>query len=186
MQTVPSHPRSIPRHRPEPAAVTAPIAGDDTLEALFEAHYRDLVRLVSGLLDDNESCEEVVQDAFTALLRSSRSIQPGREAAYLRSTALNGARSLLRKRRVRRRHLEAVPEPADAAETAAVARLENRRILDAIRELPRRQSEVLLLRFQADLTEAEIADTLGIGTGSVKTHASRGLAAVRRRLEESA
>jgi DNA-directed RNA polymerase specialized sigma24 family protein len=43
---------------------------------------------------------------------------------------------------------------------------------------------VLLLRFQADLSETEIAETLGISPGSVKTHASRGLVAVRRQLED--
>ena len=185
MQTVPNHQSSIPRVRPAPATMTVPVTGDDSLEALFVAHYRSLVRLVSGLLDDNESCEEVVQDAFAAMLRSNRPPQPGREAAYLRSAALTGARSQLRKRRVRRRHLQPVPVPVEAAETAAVARLENRQILEAIRALPRRQSEVLLLRFQADLSESEIADTLGISVGSVKTHASRGLAAVRERLQES-
>lgn len=155
---------------------------DDWLETLFAAHYRDLVRLVAGLLDDNASCEEVVQDAFAALARLDRRPEPGREAAYLRSTALNRARSQLRKRRVRRRHLHAVPDPADAAEVQALARVENEQILATIRALPRRQAEVLLLRYQADLDEAEIAATLGISTGSVKTHASRGLATVRTRL----
>jgi RNA polymerase sigma factor (sigma-70 family) len=78
-----------------------------------------------------------------------------------------------------------VPPTADAAETAALERIENQRVLAAIRVLPRRQCEVLLLRFQADLSEIEIAETLGISTGAVKTHASRGLAAVRNRLQES-
>lgn len=168
-----------------PTAMISPIS-DDPLEGLFAAHYRDLVRLVSGLLDDNETCEEVVQEAFAAMLHSDTPPRPGREAAYLRSAVLNGARSQLRKRRVRRRHMHPPLRLAEAAETTAVARLENQRILEAIRQLPRRQAEVLLLRFQADLSEAEIAETLSISTGSVKTHASRGLAAVRARLEETA
>lgn len=156
---------------------------EDWLETLFHAHYAGLVRLVSGLVDDNETCEEVAQDAFAALARLDHRPEPAREAAYLRSAVLNGARSQLRKRRVRRRHLHPVPDPADPADVPALARVENQRILAAIRELPRRQSEVLLLRYQADLDEAEIARTLGISPGSVKTHASRGLAAVRARLE---
>lgn len=174
---------------PHPAAslgAMTTLGDDDALEVLFSTHYRDLVRLVSGLLDDNESCEEVVQEAFAAMLQRPRRPDPGKEAAYLRSAALNGARSQLRKRRVRRRHLELVPEPSEAAEATALAHVENQRVLDAIRSLPRRQSEVLLLRYQAELTEAEIAETLGISPGSVKTHTSRGLAAVRHRLEESA
>lgn len=166
-------------------AMTGPFTNDDLLGELFATYYRDLVRLVSGLLDDNESCEEVVQDAFAAMLRNDRPPRPGREAAYLRSAVLNGARSQLRKRIVRRRPLHAVYRATEAAETPALERVENQRILDVIRALPRRQSEVLLLRFQADLSEVEIADTLGISPGSVKTHASRGLAAVRSRLEET-
>ncbi|MDW3218137.1 MAG: sigma-70 family RNA polymerase sigma factor [Acidimicrobiales bacterium] len=178
--------RADPRPIPPPSLMQDPplTVADDWLETLFLAHYAGLVRLVSGLLDDNETCEEVVQDAFAALARIERRPKPGREAAYLRSAALNGARSQLRKRRVRRRHLHAVPDLSEAAEVAAVQRVENQEILAAIRELPRRQSEVLLLRYQADLDEAEIAATLGISPGSVKTHASRGLAAVRSRLEE--
>jgi RNA polymerase sigma factor (sigma-70 family) len=170
-------------------------AANDPLETLFATHYRHLVRLVSGLLDDNETCEEVVQDAFVSILRGNRRPEPGKEPAYLRAAALNGARSHLRKRRVRRRHLSSLPQretasEGDAAErhtteASAVERLENQRILEVIRALPQRQSEVLLLRYHADLSEAEIAETLGISPGSVKTHASRGLAAVRRRLEES-
>ncbi|MEM7140468.1 MAG: sigma-70 family RNA polymerase sigma factor [Actinomycetota bacterium] len=168
---------------PIPMVEPPPTIAEDWLEALFRAHYTPLVRLVSGLLDDDASCEEVVQDAFASMIRSGRRPDPGKEPAYLRSAALNGARSRLRKRRVRRRHLEAVPDRADAAETLAVTRLQNQEILAAIRELPARQADVLLLRYQADLSEAEIAETLGISPGSVKTHASRGLAAVRARLE---
>jgi RNA polymerase sigma factor (sigma-70 family) len=179
-----THPTSLAAAGTVPMTNIQATSDADPIEILFAAHYHDLVRLVSGLLDHNESCEEVVQDVFTAILHSGRRPDPGKEAAYLRAAALNGARSRLRKRRVRRRHLEPVSVPVHAAETAAVERVENQRILGVIRALPRRQSEVLLLRFQGDLTEAEIAETLGISTGSVKTHASRGLAAVRDRLEE--
>ncbi len=174
--------------KPQPTMTDTPFA--DPLEDLFVAHYADLVRLVSGLLDDNAACEEVVQDAFAAMLHGTRRPEPGKEAAYLRSAALNGARSRLRKRDVRRRrHLSALPEPspaaAPAAELIAVDRLENEGILITIRALPARQAEVLLLRYQAELSELQIAETLGISPGSVKTHASRGLAAVRAHLEES-
>ena len=56
-------------------------------------------------------------------------------------------------------------------------------VLDAMRTLPRRQRECLVLRYYLDLSETEIASTLGISNGSVKSHASRGLAALARRLE---
>lgn len=163
----------------------SPIPPADPIADLFAAHYRDLVRLVSGLLDDNPSCEEVVQDAFASLVRRGTLPAPDRQAAYLRSAVLNGARSRLRRRRVQRRNLAPVVDSAAGADDEAMVRVEHQRVLDAIRTLPRRQADVLLLRYQAELSEAEIADALGISPGSVKTHAHRGLAAVRARLEES-
>lgn len=180
---IPQTSDAAPRMNDTPLTAVA-----DPFAELFDLHYRALVRLVSGLLDDNETCEEVVQDAFAAMMRQSQPPRRGAEGAYLRSAALNGARSQLRKRRVRRRPLQAVPSQSpdrvEATENPAIARVETDRVLAAIRALPRRQSEVLLLRFQADLSETEIAETLGISPGSVKTHASRGLAAVRHQLED--
>ncbi len=152
------------------------------LEDLFALHYEELVRLASGLLDNDEACDEVVQDVFTAILGGDRRPAPGHELAYLRSAVLNRARSRLRRRWVRRRSFLASAASTEQVD-ALMDRLEHERILELVRGLPRRQSEVLVLRYQADLSEAEIAATLGISTGSVKTHASRGLAAVRQRLE---
>ena len=76
-----------------------------------------------------------------------------------------------------------VSDPVDGPEAGAVAADETRRVLAALRELPERQREVLALRYYLDLSEAEIAATLGISAGSVKTHAHRGLAALTDRLE---
>jgi len=167
----------------ETVSATIESVKDDAaaIEVLYAQHYRELVRLVSGLLDDDGECEEIVQEVFVRLARGRVGPRRGSEAAYLRSAALNGARSRLRKRRVRRStRLRAVPDP-DIAD-AATERVEHSRVLDVIRQLPKRQAEVLLLRYQAELSEVEIAETLGISTGSVKTHSSRGLAAVRSKL----
>ena len=156
--------------------------GGRSTEALYARHYRELVRLVSGLLDDDGECEEVVQEVFATLALGRVRIRSGHEAAYLRSAVLNGARSRLRKRRVRRStRLEVVPAPN--VDDVVTQRVDHARELEVVRGLPRRQSEVLLLRYQAGLSEIEIAETLGISTGSVKTHASRGLTAVRAELE---
>lgn len=152
-----------------------------SIDSLFAAHYPSLVRLVAGLLDDDSECEEVVQDAFAGLIEAASPPAVGRELAYLRVAVLNGARSRLRRRGVRRRFLRLVAddESVTDASDAVASRVDHQRVLDIIRSLPDRQAEVLLLRFQADLSEAEIADTLGISTGSVKTHAHRGVARVR-------
>jgi RNA polymerase sigma factor (sigma-70 family) len=158
---------------------------DATVEQLFDEHYAALVRLTAALLDDVGECEEIVQDAFAGLLRVDGGPAPGKEAPYLRSAVLNGARSRLRRRGVRRRHVQPVAAAAPSAEGLAVDRVEMQQVLAAVRGLPRRQSEVLLLRYHAELSELEIADTLGISTGSVKTHARRGLASLRTTLEET-
>jgi RNA polymerase sigma factor (sigma-70 family) len=89
---------------------------------------------------------------------------------------VNGARSALRRRRTARAHLEVVePVPAPAADADLLVAEEHRQILLAIRDLPDRQREVLLLRYWSDLSEADIAATLGISAGAVKSSASRGL-----------
>jgi len=158
---------------------------DDRIAVLFETNYAALVRLAAVLVDDVGSCEEIVQDAFAKLLTVSPGPALGKEAPYLRSAVLNGSRSRLRHRLVRERHEDRPAPPYPAAEQEAVHRMETRRVLDALRALPARQAEVLALRFQADLSEAEIAETLGISTGSVKTHANRGIAKLRDRLGET-
>ncbi|MFQ5558236.1 MAG: RNA polymerase sigma factor, partial [Acidimicrobiales bacterium] len=84
---------------------------ENRLTALYDAHYRDLVRLAAVLIDDVGECEELVQDAFARLLGGSVGPGSGREAPYLRSMVLNGARSRLRRRLVRRRHPATVGAP---------------------------------------------------------------------------
>jgi RNA polymerase sigma factor (sigma-70 family) len=135
-------------------------------------------------VDDQGSAEEAVQDAFVAVAR--RGAQGLEDpAAYLRTAVLNNARSTLRKRRVRRRHLRNVERPATApgADHDVLVDDDARQVLAALDELSERQREVLVLRYWADLSEAEIATTLGISAGSVKTHAHRGTAALARILE---
>ncbi len=153
------------------------------LETVYREHYRSLVRLASLLVDDVGSCEELVQDAFVQVWR--RGPPPcGEERlpAYLRSAVLNGARSHLRRSQVARRHLQPVPSPSSGPEATPLAG-DQHRVLSALRSLPDRQRKVLALRYYLDLSEAEIATTLGISPGSVKTHAHRGLATLAERLE---
>ncbi|MBA2498021.1 MAG: SigE family RNA polymerase sigma factor, partial [Acidimicrobiia bacterium] len=155
----------------------AAVPGDTTpgeqiaslLEAMHRQHYRSLVRLASLLVDDVGSCEELVQDAFVRVWR--RGPPPcgeDRLPSYLRSAVLNGARSHLRRSRVARRHLQPVPGPTSGPDANPLVG-DQHRVLSALRSLPDRQREVLALRYYLDLSEAEIATTLGISTGSVKT-----------------
>ena len=153
---------------------------ETTLPALYDSHYKTMVRLASMYVDQREAAEEVVQDAFVKLLKGNYRINEGSEAAYLRRMVVNGAHSALRKRRVRRRHTPEEAEPVAAAEEEGVSRSERERILQAVRQLPRNQAAVIVLRYYLDLSEAEIAETLGIARGSVKSHAHRGLAKLER------
>ena len=158
---------------------------DDAVAALHREHYRSLVRLVSVLLDDVGDCEEVVQEAFVRLhLRWDRLRDTSRAPAWLRSAALNGARSRLRHRRVVDRHGPAPAGFADSAEAGAMASAAHDEVLAALRTLPDRQREALALRFYLDLSEAEMAEVMGVSPGSVKTHVHRGLKALAERLGE--
>jgi RNA polymerase sigma-70 factor (sigma-E family) len=153
------------------------------LAAAYREHYRSLVRLASLLVEDVGRCEEIVQDAFVKVWRRPPDLSgEDRLPAYLRSAVLNGARSHLRHRGVERRHLHAVATPAAAPDAHLPE--DDARVLAALRSLPDRQREVLALRYYLDLSEAEIAATLDISPGSVKTHAHRGLATLAERLED--
>ena len=153
------------------------------LPALYDEHYRSLVRLAALYVDDVGSAEEVVQDAFVKMTTGRYRVEVGKEGPYLRAMVLNGARSLLRKRRVRRAHNPEPPGLVAAAEVAGLARAEGDRLLALIRELPAKQASVLVLRYYLDLSEREIAETLGIAPGSVKSHTHRGLQKLKKALE---
>jgi RNA polymerase sigma factor (sigma-70 family) len=103
-----------------------------------------------------------------------------RAPAYLRSAVLNGARSALRRGKVADRHVErrSGPTEAPSAETSAVACDDQRRMVAALRRLPERQRTALALRYYLELSDAEVADAMGVSVGSVKTHLHRGLASL--------
>jgi len=162
-------------------------SADEAVEALYAAHWVGLVRLAALLLRDQRAAEDVTQDAFIALHHHwGRLRDPDRALAYLRRSVVNGCRSAHRRSAVADRHR---PEPLSdtASAEAAVLAVERRAtVLAAVAALPRRQREVLVLRHWLDLSEADIAATLGISRGSVKSHSSRGIAALRTTLERDA
>ncbi len=166
---------------------TAPVqawGADEAVSHLYAAHYRGLVRLAALLLRETATAEEVVQDAFVAMHGAWRRLEdPEKALAYLRRSVVNGARSALRHRGVTQRHAPAPMPDAASAEHGAMVALEHAEVLAALRTLPQRQREVLVLRYYVDLSEADIADALGISRGAVKSHASRGMAALRAALE---
>ena len=157
---------------------------DTAIAALFRREHGRLVAYARLHVDDLETAEDVVQEAFTGLYRRWSSLSDEALAmAYLRTAVANGARSQLRRRRTVRAFRPQRTEDVPSAEHVAVRRDEHRRLLDGLSRLPARQREVLVLRYFFDLTEAQIADELSISKGSVKQHASRGLAALTSRVE---
>jgi RNA polymerase sigma-70 factor (sigma-E family) len=159
---------------------------DEAVEQLYAAHWQQLVRLSVLLVRDTGTAEEIVQDAFVAVHgRWGKLREPEKALAYLRQAVVNRSRSSLRHRAVVQRHAarETDPPSAPGADEASLATDRRGAVLDALRALPRRQREVLALRYYLDLSETEIADTLGISRGSVKAHASRGSAALRELLD---
>jgi RNA polymerase sigma-70 factor (sigma-E family) len=168
------------------AAVDGESGAAVDLEALHRASYRDLVRLASLLIDDVGRCEELVQEAFARLAARPGTLRdPAKALPWLRSVVLNGARSARRRKDpVARLRVVSSRDPGPEQPDAAAGRHDDADVvLAALRALPHRQQEVLVLRYWLDLPEAEIATTLGIGAGTVKTHAARGLATLAGRLE---
>jgi RNA polymerase sigma-70 factor (sigma-E family) len=160
-------------------------SADEALEALYAAHWQRLVRLAVMLLHDQGAAEEVVQDAFVAMhTKWARLHHPDKALAYLRQSVVNRSRSRLRHLSVVHRYAarERPPRPESGADHTTYELERRETVLDALRDLPRRQREVLALRYYVDLSEAEIAEVLGISRGAVKSHASRGAAALRSAL----
>jgi RNA polymerase sigma-70 factor (sigma-E family) len=151
---------------------------------LFRGHHLELVRLALLMTGDVATAEDVVQDAFEQLHRRWPSLRRQDSGlAYVRSSVLNGCRSVHRRALVARRHAARLAEPpASGADTAAGERSD---LMFALLGLPRRQREVLVLRYYADLDVAEIAATLRIGPSAVRSTAARGLAALARVLQEA-
>jgi RNA polymerase sigma-70 factor (sigma-E family) len=167
--------------------VEAPIDRDRIIDTLYREHGLSLVRLARLLVDDRESAEDVMQDAFAALYdRWDRLSSTDTALAYLRASVVNGSRSVLRRRRTARAYGSRPDDvlTADSADWRALLTDDHRRIIEALQRLPRRQREVIVLRYWADLNESMIAASLGISVGAVKSSASRGRDALAVLLED--
>jgi RNA polymerase sigma-70 factor (sigma-E family) len=163
----------------------------DGITTLYETQWASLVRLAWLLLRDQGAAEDVAQDAFIATYRNWDKMRDEEAAvAYLRRCAVNGARSALRHLMVVRRETEAEAGRADASgrlsspssDQAALAHIDGDQLVALLATLPERQREVIVLRYYSDFSEAQIAEALDIAPGSVKTHAYRGLRALRDRM----
>jgi RNA polymerase sigma-70 factor (sigma-E family) len=125
-----------------------------------------------------------VQDSFVAMHGAWRRLRESDKAlSYLRQSVVNRSRSVLRHRVVVDRN---APKPAPdmpSAEQGAISLLERSAVINALRTLPPRQREALVLKYYADLSEAQIASAMGISRGAVKSHTARAMTSLRAVLE---
>jgi RNA polymerase sigma-70 factor (sigma-E family) len=164
--------------------------GAASIADLFRARHVDLVRLATLLVGDQATAEDVVQDVFARVCaRAGRLAGTGIAPSYFRTAVVNACRSVHRRRTTARRFGDSAEariwsEPSGSAEAAVVLAEDRRRVLRALAALPRRQREALVLRYYQRLSEPEIAETMGISRGTVKSTLSRGLDALGGKLGE--
>ncbi|MFJ6085816.1 SigE family RNA polymerase sigma factor [Streptomyces sp. NPDC092369] len=182
-----ARPARIPNQRDDADEAVAAGTTVDHLTETYRAHYRSLLGLAALLLDDTASCEDVVQEAFIRVHSARKRVRdPEKTLAYLRQTVVNLSRSALRRRILGLKLLSKPMPDMASAEEGAYDQLERDSLIKAMKGLQRRQREVLVLRYFADMTEAQVADSLGISLGSVKAYGSRGIAALRIAMEAPA
>lgn len=153
----------------------------DGFEALFRAHHPALLRLGMVLTGDAALAEELAQEAFVRFHRATRP-RPGAELAYLRRILVNLSHGHHRHLAVVRRAPNDEVGAAPSAEDVVGTEHRRRRIAAAVRALPARQRDCIVLHYFDELSDVEIADVLGIGAGSVKTHLHRARAALAAQL----
>ncbi len=169
-----------------PATPTDAVAVADVdlfVEAMYHEHGRGLVHMVRLFVDDRNAAEDLVQEAFIRLARSAHKIRDDRKAAaYLRSIVLNLARDHNRRGLVSLRHRLPFDDQQASTEDIVVLAEDHEQVVDALRTLPRRQRDCLILRYYDELGIDDIAETLDISRNSVKTHLTRGISALESRL----
>jgi RNA polymerase sigma-70 factor (sigma-E family) len=170
-----AEPLSFPPAEGQPAAAVT---------ALYSEHALRLIRLAHIMLGDRAAAEDVVHDAFCGLYRRWDYLAgKDRALSYVRSSVLNGCRSVLRRSPAGELTAEHVPVDVSAEATVLSAE-ERREVVRALRRLPGRQRDVLVLRYYLDLSDGEIAADLGVRASSIRSARRRALASLERLLEE--
>lgn len=172
-----------------------------SVTALYAEHALGLVRLAVVITGERAVAEDIVQDAFLGLYRRwDRVSAMTAPLAYLRVSVLNGCRTALRRRSRSGGWPGAGPWGeldeaigaagpgahgglAESAEASVLLNEEQRTVAAALRALPRRQREAVVLRYYADLSVEEAAQAMGVSPGTVKSATHRALAAVARTLK---
>lgn len=180
---IPQHAEvGVPERRWEPAVTDAET---DVVRVLFAEHRVGLVRMAVLLVDDRETAQDVVQEAFLQIHARRGSLSsPDAALAYVRRCVLNGARSVLRKRRTVRRNAAVEVSVAPGADAAVLSGFEQRAVLGAVRGLPARQQQVVILRFWLDLSASQAAEVLGVRPGAVAAATFKAMRTLGRLLSD--
>lgn len=150
------------------------MAGEAEFEQVFQGLFVEAYEVATRILGNAGEAEDVAAETMARALERWRRVGAMRSTSgWVVRVSANLAIDIVRRRRfVERGSVDRSDRPDDADSRMAVR--------DVLRRLPRRQRDVLALRYLADLSEAEIAEVLGISPGSVKRHASRALDHLRR------
>src|SRR5690242_2832799 len=150
---------------------------------LYRAHYQSLVRMAALLVGDLAAAEQVVQDSLVAMHANWRWLKRREKSlAFVRRYVINRSRSALRHQLNGEGDAGAPRPQVPGAACDAGPQLERSPVVAALDRLSRRQREALVLRYYADLSEAETAAAMGISPGAVKSHTARAMLAVREAL----
>lgn len=161
------------------AALTRPRTMTEDFRAFFEAEFRPLAGLAYLMCGDWAEAEELAQDAMERTFRAWRRIRE-RPEAYARAVLANRHRSVLRRAVADARHRSRfAPAPREGLEASEDRAL----LLRLLGGLPPRQRQAVVLRYCADLPEAEVAEILGCPVGTVKSLTHRALARMREQME---
>jgi DNA-directed RNA polymerase specialized sigma24 family protein len=166
----------MPGREPPPDGLEAEDA-DHAMASLYQAHYRPLVQLAALLVTDVATAEDIVQESFVAVHGSWHMLPDtgtGALLSHLRRSVILRSRSATRlpvagdmpaPRRPFNDHQAGPPRPESA-------------VIAALRALPARQREVMVLRYFAELPEAEIASATGMSLAAVRSYAARAMEAL--------
>ena len=164
--------------------IDLPVRAEDVLRRVYEVEFSHLVGLARLLVDRREDAEEVVQEAFARTWANIGRLRDDDPLPYVRRSVMNLSRARLRRLRTARAHRDDAPADAESAEQGAVRLASGRAVVEHLAQLPRRQRECVVLRFYADLSVPEIARSLGVAEGSVKSHLHRAMTALAIELED--
>ena len=169
-----------------PIVTTITAEADSAVTAMYTDHYRSLVRLAALLVQDVATAEEVVQDSFVAMHGAWRRLRDSDKAlSYLRQSVVNRSRPALRHQLMPDRDAPKLAPGIPSTQQQVITLMECPAVVPALRTLPAPQREALVLRYYADLCEAQIAVTMGISSRAVRSYTARAMTALRTVLDQT-